>query len=133
MFPKDAMFRGLPRWSKGRTEGDPSQSNQMLGPDYLLGTQIHFSKSSEPNLWSIQRFPVLLLLLSPAQPKARTDGNDGWTDAEADTERQPHRHLCELPDAASYGGGQPRPWTARGGKESILIAAGKRQDMTRSD
>ena len=125
----------IPRWSKGRTEGDPSQSNQMLGPDYLLGTQIHFlpMKSSEQNLFGRfrLRFPVLLLalpcwvLLGPA--KARTDGNYGWTDAEADTERQPHRHLRELSDAASYRGG--RPWAARGGKD-ILIAADKRQDMT---
>ena len=46
-YPFDHDHHGL-RWSKGRSEGDPSQSNQMLDPNFLLGTEVlHHPKLCE--------------------------------------------------------------------------------------
>lgn len=56
-------------WSKGRTEGDPSQSNQMLGPDYLpelMGTTDGRMPKQTPNGSPIATF-VNFRMLHPTE------------------------------------------------------------------
>ena len=121
------------RWSKGRSEGDPSQSNQMLDPNFLHETevlhhpklckqsQIHHSRYHLYHLlsppksvhchtishyfkWHVSRRCHMISFGIPEECKAWFDGNDWWTHAEADAQWKRHRNLRELPNAASTGG-----------------------------